>query len=200
MLSYNSIYELINKATEAESNISDIVITDQSRTLGKTTDELYDSMALNFNVMKQAIMNGLQPGLKSSSGLSGGNALKLQLASNEGKLLGGSIFEKAMIKALAVSEYNACMGKIVAAPTAGSCGIIPAVLLTIVEEKGIQEKKAVMSLFTAAGIGMAIAKRASISGAEGGCQTECGSASAMAAAMAVELIGGSPEIAAMPAQ
>ena len=97
-------------------------------------------------------------------------------------------------KAIAVSENNARMGRIVAAPTAGSCGIIPAVLITIAEEYNIPERKVIMALFTSAAIGMVIANRASISGAEGGCQAECGSASAMAACAAVEMMGGTPKM------
>ena len=93
-----------------------------------------------------------------------------------------------------VSELNASMGRIVAAPTAGSCGILPAAVLTMEEEKHLSEKQCVMSLFTASAIGMVIANNASLAGARGGCQAECGSASAMAAAAIVELAGGTPEM------
>jgi len=98
----------------------------------------------------------------------------------------------AISKALAVAEINACMGKIVAAPTAGSCGVLPAVLLAVEESRQVSEKELLLALFTAAGLGMILAERASVSGAEGGCQAEIGSAAAMAAAAAVELAGGSP--------
>jgi L-serine dehydratase len=98
----------------------------------------------------------------------------------------------ALIKALSASETNACMGKIVAAPTAGSCGILPSVLMTIATERKLDDEQLVMALFTASAVGIVIANKASISGAEGGCQAECGSASAMAAAALVELCGGSP--------
>jgi len=95
-------------------------------------------------------------------------------------------------RAIAVSEYNAAMGKVVAAPTAGSCGILPGTIVSMLEEGLCDERAAVMALFTAGAIGMVIAQQASIAGAQGGCQAECGSASAMAAAALVELCGGTP--------
>ena len=140
--------------------------------------------------------SGLQKDLKSASGLSGGNAYKLHRAIETGYVIRGVLLGKAIVKALAISEFNACMGRVVAAPTAGSCGIIPSVLITAMEEYQLPEEKVVMGLFTAAGLGMVIAKLASISGAEGGCQAECGSAAAMAAAALVELLGGTPGMAA----
>ena len=101
---------------------------------------------------------------------------------------------KAAVRAMAVAECNACMGRIVAAPTAGSCGILPAALLTMQEDRGLSDEALVDALFTAAAVGAVIAQRASVSGAEGGCQAECGSAAAMTAAALVELAGGTPEM------
>ena len=98
--------------------------------------------------------------------------------------------------AMAVSEINAAMGKIVAAPTAGSCGILPGALGALIKVRGIPREEATLSLFTAGAIGMVVANKASIAGASGGCQAECGTASAMAAACIVELLGGTPEMAA----
>ena len=114
--------------------------------------------------------------------------------SENGKSLTGSFLSGALYRALAVSELNAAMGRIVAAPTAGSCGILPAALLTMQAEKQIPERDCVMSLFTASAVGMVIANNASLAGAQGGCQAECGSAAAMAAAAIVELAGGTPEM------
>ena len=114
--------------------------------------------------------------------------------SESGKSLTGSFLSGALYRALAVSELNAAMGRIVAAPTAGSCGILPAALLTMQEEKQIPERDCVMSLFTASAVGMVIANNASLAGAQGGCQAECGSAAAMAAAAIVELAGGTPKM------
>jgi L-serine dehydratase len=106
------------------------------------------------------------------------------------------VLSQALARALAVTEVNARMGRIVAAPTAGSCGILPAVLLTLAQKDDLADEKLLPVLFTAAGFGLVIANKASISGASGGCQAECGSAAAMAAAAATELLGGTPEQAA----
>jgi L-serine dehydratase len=100
-----------------------------------------------------------------------------------------------MSRALSCTEVNAAMGRIVAAPTAGSCGILPAVIITAAEALGADEDKMIEGLFTASGVGQIIAKNATLSGAEGGCQAECGSASAMAAAAVVEMAGGTPQMA-----
>jgi L-serine dehydratase len=110
--------------------------------------------------------------------------------------ISGDFCAMAIARAIAIAECNASMGKIVAAPTAGSCGILPAAILTMMETYGVDEKKAVMSLFTAGAMGMVIANEASIAGAEGGCQAECGSAAGMAAGALVEMRGGSPAMAA----
>ncbi len=102
---------------------------------------------------------------------------------------------RAMARAVSCSEVNAAMGKIVAAPTAGSCGIIPAVIITAGEKLGKTEDELINALFTASGVGIIIAKNATLSGAEGGCQAECGSAAAMGAAAVVEMMGGTPAMA-----
>ena len=195
MLEMNSIQELVTEAETSGKNISEVVLEQECSNMEKTREELLDRMKRSLKVMEEAIEKGLDKDLKSPSGLSGGNAFKLNQALQNG-IVGRDIFTKAMVKALAVSEFNACMGKIVAAPTAGSSGILPAVLFAAKEEYGIEEDQLALSLFTAGGFGMVIAKLASISGAEGGCQAECGSASAMAAAALVELRGGTPAMAA----
>jgi L-serine dehydratase len=141
--------------------------------------------------MKEAIRGGQNPDLRSTSGLTGGDAAKMKAYAAGGGLT-GSFLNHAMARAIAVSEYNAAMGKIVAAPTAGSCGILPGTVITMLDEGRCTEHDAVMALFTAGAIGMVIANQASVSGAQGGCQAECGSASAMAAAALVELAGGTP--------
>ncbi len=196
MLKYNSVKELADMATSKEINISDIIIEDQATQLDLSTEEVYNTMLNHYEVMKQSAVDGMEPNIKSASGLSGGDAYKMKTRVNSGQSIFGPFFGNVLAKALAISELNACMGKIVACPTAGSCGIVPSVLLTYQEEKDIPDTDIVMGLITASGIGMVIAKQASISGAEGGCQAECGSASAMAAAAIVELAGGSPHMAA----
>ena len=119
----------------------------------------------------------------------------MRQVSEAGKSLTGPLLSGALYRALAVSELNASMGRIVAAPTAGSCGILPAAVLTMEKDRGCSEKDCIMSLFTASAVGMIIANNASLAGAEGGCQAECGSAAAMAAAAITELAGGTPEMA-----
>lgn len=195
MTDIDSIKGLVETAESSGKRISEVVLEFESRKLNQTPWRLLKKMEETFDVMEEAVQMGLKLELKSPSGLSGGNAIKLSRFIDKCNINSG-VFAKAMVKAVAVSEYNACMGKIVAAPTAGSSGILPAVLLTAQEEYGISKDKVVRSLFTSAGIGMVIAKQASISGAKGGCQAECGSASSMAAAALVELLDGTPAMAA----
>ena len=192
IMKYNSIAEICRKAEALNVKISELVVKDQAAMMEKSEDDLKQTMLTMLDVMRQSTKEGLKPDTRSISGLSGGDAYKLDQAIKNGQSISGSIIGKALVKALSVSETNACMGKIVAAPTAGSCGIIPAVLMTIAEERQIDDEELVMALFTSSAIGMVIANKASISGAEGGCQAECGSASAMAAAVLVELCGGTP--------
>ena len=196
MISYDSIQELVEKAKKKGKLISELVLEDQARQMERSQEELIEEMRKSLRVMAEAAAKGLTAVSKSASGLSGGDADKMKRAADTGRSLSGKVLSEILAKALAIAEVNACMGRIVAAPTAGSCGIIPAVLLTLQEENNLAEDQVVMSLFTAAGLGMVIARKASISGAEGGCQAECGSAAAMAAAAAVELMGGTPQMSA----
>ena len=127
------------------------------------------------------------------SGLTGGEGWKMLEYSRRGEGVSGAFMARAMSRALAVAGCNASMGKIVAAPTAGSCGILPACLISLLEDRGAARDAVVMSMFTAGALGMVIAQRASIAGAQGGCQAECGSAAGMAAAAMVEVMGGTPQ-------
>ncbi len=177
-------------AEETGKTLSQVVLEAQAEELGKTPEELKEKMRRNFQVMLESAQEGENPELRSASGLTGGAAARVMERTRQGESLCGEYFGKAVARALAVSECNACMGRIVAAPTAGSCGILPAALITVMEEKNLPEESAVMALFTAAGIGMVIASNATVSGAQGGCQAEVGSASAMAAAAVTEMAGG----------
>ncbi len=159
-----------------------------------TMEAVYATMESSFDVMRQSVISGLDETLRSPSGLSGGSAAKLKKAVEEGKNHYGHLLGNAISMALAVTEFNSCMGKIVAAPTAGSCGVIPAALISVMDEYDLPKRDIVMSLFTASAIGMVIAKCASIAGAEGGCQAEVGSASAMAAAALTEIFDGTPQM------
>ena len=196
MLSYESISELYKTAGALHKRIREIVLEDQAAQLEQPEETLIRQMEENLTVMLEAIENGSKPGVKSTSGLTGGDAYRLKQTIETGKHLCGDLMSNAIQMAMAVSEINAAMGKIVAAPTAGSCGILPGALGALIKVRGIPREEVALSLFTAGAIGMVVANKASIAGASGGCQAECGTASAMAAACIVELLGGTPEMAA----
>jgi L-serine dehydratase len=148
-------------------------------------------------VMFESVSQGLDPDTKSVSGLTGGQAAKLLAA--RASTPGGEVLARAEAYALAVAELNAAMGRIVAAPTAGACGVLPAALLSAKERFQYSDDALLDALFCAAGVGAVIARRATISGAEGGCQAEVGSAAAMAAAALAQLSGASPHACAQAA-
>ncbi len=193
-LKYLSIAELVDQATAQGERISQIVLRDQAEQMDTEPQVLFRKMRENYHVMQESIQKGADPDIKSTSGLTGGDAWKLYSVYEKKKSLTGSFMAGAMWRALAVSELNAAMGRIVAAPTAGSCGILPAAIVTMQEEYSLDEYDCVMALFTASAVGMVIGNNASLAGASGGCQAECGSASAMAAAAIVELAGGTPQM------
>ena len=193
-LKYNTVEELVEAAASSQKKISEIVLEQQATDMELTMEEVYATMESSFDVMRQSVISGLDETLRSPSGLSGGSAAKLKKAVEEGKNHYGHLLGNAISMALAVTEFNSCMGKIVAAPTAGSCGVIPAALISVMDEYDLPKRDIVMSLFTASAIGMVIAKCASIAGAEGGCQAEVGSASAMAAAALTEIFDGTPQM------
>jgi len=154
--------------------------------------EIVERMRSRLEVMRESAKAGLAPDLKSVSGMVGGQAALMIDPKHVNRF---GLLGKASAYALSIAEYNACMGKIVAAPTAGSCGILPGALLSVQEQEGFSDDELVMALFAAAGVGRIISLQATISGAEGGCQAECGAAAAMAAAALTELYGGTPEMA-----
>ena len=130
---------------------------------------------------------------RSVSGLVGGDGLKMRLYARRGESIGGEFMDEVIVQAISMAESNACMRRIVAAPTAGSCGVVPAVLLPLCEREHYTQHELLEALYVASGIGAVIAYRASISGAAGGCQAEIGAASAMAAGALVSLRGGTNE-------
>ena len=191
MLKYESVSELVAEAEKRNIKISELVLEDQAKCMEKEPLELYEKMEISFQVMKDSIKEGMKKDQKSMSGLTGGEGyLMNEYAATGG--ISGNFMTKAMARALAVAGCNASMGRIVAAPTAGSCGILPGCLVSLYEDRGFEEKDVVMAMFTAGAIGMVIAEKSSVAGAQGGCQAECGSASAMAAAALVEVMGGTP--------
>ena len=130
---------------------------------------------------------------RSVSGLVGGDGLKMRLYARRGESIGGEFMDEVIVQAISMAESNACMRRIVAAPTAGSCGVVPAVLLPLCEREHYTQHELLEALYVASGIGAVIAYRAGISGAAGGCQAEIGTASAMAAGALVTLRGGTNE-------
>jgi L-serine dehydratase len=195
MLEYDSIAAICEAAEQQQVTISALVLSDQAEQTEMPEEALYERMKNSLYVMQEAVREGKNPDLRSTSGLTGGDAARMEAYAAGGGIT-GTFLNHAMARAVAVSEYNAAMGRIVASPTAGSCGILPGTIVTMLEEGRCDEHAAVMALFTAGAIGMVIAQKASIAGAQGGCQAECGSASAMAAAALVELAGGTPAQAA----
>lgn len=197
MLLYQTIEELLAEAAVQNKKISELVLADQALQMEKTEQEVYAQMEQSFDVMCDSVLQGQNPNQRSTSGLTGGEGFKMMSYSQRtAGGLSGVFMTRAMSRALAVSGCNAAMGKIVATPTAGSCGILPGCLVSLYEDKKMAKKDIVMSIFTAAAFGIVIAQRACLAGAQGGCQAECGSAAGMAAAALVELQGGTPQQAA----
>lgn len=194
-MEYTTIRELVETALEKGRSIGKAVLEDQAVQMEQSEEALMAQMEKSLQVMEKAVERGMDPQLRSTSGLTGGDAWKMMEYGKSGGIT-GSFMTGAMARTLAVSEYNAAMGKIVAAPTAGSCGIMPGCLVSVMKERNVSREKVIEGMFTAAGFGMVIAKRASVSGAQGGCQAECGSAAAMTAAAMVEMMNGSPKQAA----
>lgn len=199
MSSIRSIAEWISRAETAGKTLADIIVEQESKHSQQPPAVIRGAMAHNWQVMRAAIAAGLASGEKSPSGLVGGDARRYYARIDGGKALVGEAAAKAVAYALAVSEVNACMGRIVAFPTAGSCGIMPGAVAAAAEAQGFGEDAVIDGLLTAAGVGMIIADNASVSGAEAGCQAECGAGGAMAAAAVVQMAGGSPRQVAMAA-
>lgn len=186
--------ELIKICQEEQISLSEYAILKEMETKGVSREELFLQMKNTLDVMKEGATLGREKKVYSLSGLIGGDAYRLQEYNNSGKSLMGNGIVTAMAMAMSSSEVNGSMGKIVACPTAGSCGILPAVILTTGELLNKTDEELITGLFAASAIGMIIGMNATFSGAEGGCQAECGSAAAMASGAVVELMGGTPEM------
>jgi len=191
-MAFSKIFEILKIAQEQKLPFWEVILNDDRLERNASREESLNRMEKLLDAMILADKN-YNPELKSQSGMSGGDGAKLEAFRKQDNRLIGTFLATVMEKAVKMAESNACMGRIVAAPTAGSCGVIPAVLLTYMEEKKIEKSKIVEALYVSAGIGQVIAMTASISGAEGGCQAEIGSASAMAAGAITYLEGGTNE-------
>lgn len=186
--------ELLEICEKYNISLSEYAIRCEVEEKGLTREEIIEKMKKNLNVMITAANEGRKNEVYSLSGLIGGDGFKINNYVNNGKTLTGEVTNMAMAMALSSSEVNASMGKIVACPTAGSCGILPAVILSAGAKLGLDEEELIKGLLAASAVGMIIGMNATLSGAEGGCQAECGSASAMGAAAVVEMMGGTPKM------
>lgn len=191
-MDFNTLKEIIDKATEENITISKLTLRETAKAEKITEEEVYNDMLKKYNIMKNAINRGLKDDKPSPSGLSGDMAFKMKKSVEKGNF-SGNFMGEIIYSALAVSEVNACMGCVVAAPTAGSCGVIPSCLHTLQRQHNLTDEQIVLALTNASAVGLILAKNASISGAEGGCQAECGSAAAMIASGIVEIFGGTPQ-------
>ena len=191
-MSFSKLDEIVELSRNENKPFWRIIIEDDMKERNTSFEESFETMRGMYHAMKQADLS-YDAHLKSASGMAGGDGAKLEAFKNKKNRLIGDFLTEVMEKAVKMGESNACMKRIVAAPTAGSCGVIPAVLLSYAEKRKASEDRMVEALFVAAGIGEVIATSASISGAEGGCQAEIGSASAMAAGAVTYLEGGDNE-------
>ena len=192
MISYHSIEDIVNLCNENNMSFWQVILRADASERMAAEDASFAAMRDMYRAMKRADAE-YDKTLKSPSGLSGGDGEKMRKYNKDGKNLCGLFMGLAMEKAIKMGESNACMKRIVAAPTSGSCGVIPAVFLAYEECFNVPEDKIVKAMFVSAGVGAVIAENASIAGASGGCQAEIGSASAMAAAGLAYLEGGDAE-------
>ena len=191
-MSFRSLTEILEQSQQKKKPFWEIVVEDDMTMRQVSKESSFSKMNTMYQAMREADLS-YDASLRSASGLVGGDGQKILEASKNKTLFCGDFLCRVMARAVKMGESNSCMRRIVAAPTAGSCGVLPAVLLTCEEERNIPNKTMLESLFVAAGIGEVIAARAFISGAEGGCQAEIGSASAMAAGAVAYLNGGGNE-------
>lgn len=187
---YKALADAIKDAEREKKSLAQVALAAESRDQGRPVEDIRAALLRALVVMRSAIEKGLVGDLYSASGLVGGDAAKLR-TSAKGPLA-ETPFRDILTRALAVQEVNAAMGVIVAAPTAGGAGVLPAILTGLAKAKSVSDEKVVDGLATAGLIGAVVAERASLSGAEGGCQAETGAAAGMAAGAATEMLGGTP--------
>ena len=191
-MGFHKLQEIADCVQQKNLPFWKVVMQDDRQERNVSEEESFGMMRSMYQAMREADQS-YSPELRSASGMAGGDGARLEQFRRQENRLIGDFLTEVMEKAVKMAESNACMKRIVAAPTAGSCGVIPAVLLTYEKQKEAGEDRMTEALFVAAGIGEVIAASASISGAEGGCQAEIGSASAMAAGAVTYLEGGNTE-------
>jgi L-serine dehydratase len=187
---YRALADAIRDAEQQGISLARLALETEAKDQGRPVEEIRAALRRALDVMRGAVERGMKGDLFSASGLVGGDAAKLR--TGPAGPLSGTPFRDVLARALAVQEVNAAMGVIVAAPTAGGAGVLPAVLTGLAQARGLPDDAVVDALAVAGLIGAVVAERASLSGAEGGCQAETGAAAAMAAGAATEMLGGSP--------
>ncbi len=188
---FTNVAELVEIATTEKIKIAEVMIRQEMNERARSRESVFAQMEQSLTVMEKAVEQGIQ-GVRSHSGLTGGDAVLIQNYIKKGKTLSGHLILDAVSKAVATNEVNAAMGTICATPTAGSAGVVPGTLFSVRDTLNPTREEMVEFLFTAGAFGFVVANNASISGAAGGCQAEVGSAAAMAAAAIVEMAGGTP--------
>ena len=192
-MDFKKAAELLSLCKEYDKPISQIMMDRECEMAEKPLDEIRSRMAVSLQIMKDATKEAINQPSQSMGGLIGGESRKLSDLQSSGKNIAGNLLSKAIAYSMGVLEVNASMGLIVAAPTAGSSGVIPGVLLALQEEYDFTDDQIIDALFTCSAIGYLAMLNATVAGAVGGCQAEIGVAAAMAAAAVVELMGGTPE-------
>ncbi|MGL5439914.1 MAG: L-serine ammonia-lyase, iron-sulfur-dependent, subunit alpha [Filifactoraceae bacterium] len=183
---------LLKVCEENNLSISEVMLKRELEISKISEKEILSKMKHSYEIMKKATKCATEEETKTMGGLIGGEAKKLKKQFDENKNIAGTLTSKAIMYAMGVLEVNASMGLIVAAPTAGSSGVIPGVFVALQEERAFSDEAMVKALFNAGAIGYLITRNATVAGADGGCQAEIGAASAMAASAITELMGGSP--------
>ena len=191
-MAFLSCEEMLAAARSQKITLAEAVLRSDLEESRLTEAHSRAAMRHLWQVM-QATSQEYDPTQRSRSGLSGGDAAKVEQAWQQGRLLGDDYLAAVTAEALKTAECNACMKRIVAAPTAGSCGVLPAVLIPLTDERDVPEEMILQALYIAAGFGQVTALRASVAGAQGGCQAEIGTASAMAAAALTHILGGTAQ-------
>lgn len=191
---FDTIQEIIDYSNKHDMSFAEIMIQDEMERSGQSREEVREQMKQNLEVMRDAVKKGTTgEGVKSVTGYTGQDAIKIKEYNENNHSLSGNEMMQAVMGAVATNEVNAAMGIICATPTAGSSGTIPGTLFKLEGTHGLTEDQMVDFLFSASICGRVVANNASVAGATGGCQAEVGSASAIAAASAVQIFGGSPE-------
>lgn len=191
---YMSVADLVADSVAKSKPVYELMIEQEMATSNCTREEVWHTMSRNLDVMEAAVKKGATgDGVYSTTGLTGGEAVLLKKYRQKGKTLSGDTMMQAVQNAISTNEVNAAMGVVCATPTAGSTGTLPGVIFTLKDRLDLSRDQMIQFLFTAGAYGMVIANNASIAGATGGCQAEVGSASAMGAAAAVEIAGGTAE-------